>query len=202
MELLAFLEERIELSEALQRQLVRDLDVLGLGDVSLLELSNLDWVSRAEQANLTFFWHHLQDLLHYFLELSGNEPIDLIQDAKLALVESSLTSRCQIKDPTRRGDNDMNCLPHSDDILVDSRSTRGHHALDTLVFPQFFNDETRLHRQLSHRHENQSLDLVEIGVNFLDERYAIGSRLTRAILSLCDDVLTVHDLGDGLLLDR
>ena len=84
----------------------------------------------------------------------------------------------------------MHGLSHSDDILIDTSTTGGHHALDTLVLSQFFDDETRLHRQFSHWHENKSLDLVEICVNFLDDGDSVGSRLTRAILSLCDDVCT------------
>ena len=96
----------------------------------------------------------------------------------------------------------MHCLSHSDDILIDTSSTSGHHTLNTLVLSQLFNDETCLHRQFSHWHENKSLDLVEVCVNFLDDRYTIGSCLTSAILSLSDDILTAHDLGYGLLLDR
>ena len=152
MELLTFLEESIVLSETLQSQLVRDLDVLGLRDVSLLELSDLNGVCRTEKTNLTIIRHHLQDLLHYFLEFSRNKTINFIQNAKLALVKSGFTSRCQIKDPSWRCHNNMYCLSHSDHILIDSSATGGYHALDTLVLAQFFNHETCLHRQLSHWH--------------------------------------------------
>ena len=92
MELLTLFKESIVLGKALKCQFVSDLDVLGLWDIPLLELSDLDWVGRTEKTNLTLIRHQLQDLLHDFLELSGNKTIDFIQDAKLALVESSFTS--------------------------------------------------------------------------------------------------------------
>ena len=92
MELLTFFKESIVLGKALKCQFVCDLDILGLWDIPLLELSDLDWVGRTEKTNLAIIWHHLQDLLHNFLELSGNKTIDFVQDAKLALVESGFTS--------------------------------------------------------------------------------------------------------------
>ena len=152
MELLTFFKESIVLGKALQCQFVSDLDVLRFRDIPLLELSDFNGVCRTEKANLTIIRHHLQDLLHDFLELSGNKTIDFIQDAKLALVKSSFTSGCQIEDPAWRGDNNMHGLSHSDDIFIDTSSTRGDHALDTLVLAQLFNDKTCLHRQLSHWH--------------------------------------------------
>ena len=47
-ELLPFLQESVVLSQSLQSQLIRDLNVLRFGDVALLELTNFDWISRAE----------------------------------------------------------------------------------------------------------------------------------------------------------
>ena len=44
-QLLSLLEEGVVLSQALQGQLVRDLDILRLRNISLLELTDLDWVS-------------------------------------------------------------------------------------------------------------------------------------------------------------
>ena len=133
MELLTFFEECIVLGQAFQCQFVSNLDILRFRDVSLLELSNFDWVCRTEETNLTIIRHHLQDLLNNFLEFSRNKTIDFIQDAKLALVKSSFTSRSQIKDPSWSGDNYVHCLSHSNDILIDTSTTGGHHALDTLV---------------------------------------------------------------------
>ena len=92
MELLTFFKESIVLGKALKCQFVSDLDVLGLWDIPLLELSNFDWEGRTEKTYLAIIRHHLQDLLYNFLELSGNKTIDFIQDAKLALVKSGFTS--------------------------------------------------------------------------------------------------------------
>ena len=69
-QLLAFLQEGVVLREALQGQLISDLDVLGAWYVALLEGANLDWVSCAKEANLAIHGHHLKDLLNHFLELT------------------------------------------------------------------------------------------------------------------------------------
>ena len=74
-------------------------------------------------------------------------------------------------------------------------------AMDALVLADLFDDERGLHGQLSDGHEHQRLNLIQARVNFLDQRDAVRRRLTRSILRLGDDVLTVKNLGDGLLLD-
>ena len=51
-ELLTFFKESIVLGKALKCQFVSDLDVLGLWDIPLLELSDLDWVGHTEKTNL------------------------------------------------------------------------------------------------------------------------------------------------------
>ena len=69
-QLLALLQEGVVLREALQGQLISDLDVLRAWHVALLEGANLDWVSCAKEANLAIHGHHLKDLLNHFLELT------------------------------------------------------------------------------------------------------------------------------------
>jgi len=44
----------------------------------------------------------------------------------------------------------MDCLPHSNDILVDTSATCGDHALDTLVLAELLDDQGRLHGKFSH----------------------------------------------------
>jgi len=48
MELLALFEESVVLSETFKCQLVRNLNVLGVGDVALLEVTDLNWVGCAK----------------------------------------------------------------------------------------------------------------------------------------------------------
>lgn len=70
--LLTLLQEGIVLSQSLQSKFISDLNILGLRDVALLERTNFNWVSCTEKANLAIIRAHLQDLLHYLLELSRN----------------------------------------------------------------------------------------------------------------------------------
>lgn len=96
MQLLSLLQEGVILSQTLQSQLISDLDVLGLGDVALLELTNFHRVSCTEQANLAIVRAQLQYLLNDLLEFSGNQPIDFIEDAQMALIKLSLVPLCQV----------------------------------------------------------------------------------------------------------
>ena len=96
----------------------------------------------------------------------------------------------------------MDSLPHANDVLIDARSTRRHHALDPLVLTELLDHQRRLHSKLSDGHENQCLDLVKARIYLLNQWNAISCGFTRAVFGLGDDVLIIHDFGDGLLLDR
>ena len=96
----------------------------------------------------------------------------------------------------------MDSLAHADDILVDPGATSRDHALDTLVLANLFDNQGGLHRKLSHRDENQSLNLVQTCIDLLDQRYAVGCSFASSILRLGDDVLAVENLRNSLLLDR
>lgn len=86
MQLLTLLQKGVVLGQALQRQLVINLDVLGLRNVALLEIADFDWVSRTKKTNLATGRHQFKDVLDYVLELSRNESVDLVKDDKIALV--------------------------------------------------------------------------------------------------------------------
>ena len=123
MQFLLLLKERIVLRQSFQSQLLSNLDVLRLWNVALLEITDLDRVRSTEECNLAVVWHHLKNLLDDLLELSRNEFVDFVKHAELALVEFGETTRGQIQDSTRCGDNNMECLTHTDHILVDTSTT-------------------------------------------------------------------------------
>lgn len=70
------------------------------------------------------------------------------------------------------------------------------------MLADLLDDEGGLHGELTDRHEHHCLNLVQTGVDFLDEWDAIRCSLSSSILGLSDDVDIIDDLGDGLLLDR
>ena len=92
--LLSFFEEGVKLSKTLESELISDLDVLGLRNITLLELTDLNWVCGAEESDLTIIWHHLKYLLNDFLELARDQSIDLVKHTKLALIEFGLIALC------------------------------------------------------------------------------------------------------------
>ena len=70
-----------------------------------------------------------------------------------------------------------------------------------LVLANLLDYQRGLKGQLTSWHEYESLDFVKADIDLLDERYSIGCRLASSILSLGDDVLSIKDLGNCLLLD-
>ena len=201
-QLLFLLEEGVVLRETLQSELVSDLNVLGLGHIALLEVANLYRVGRREKADLAIVRHHFQNLLDYLLELAGDESINLIENAKLALVKLGLATSGQIEDSTGSSDDDVDALPHADDILVHPGTTRGNHALHALVLTNLFDNERSLHGKLSDGNKDHCLNLVQTRVDFLNQRDAVGCSLASSILCFRDDVLVVEYFGDSLFLDR
>ena len=200
-ELLTLLEECIELGQTLQRELVGDFEVLGVGDVALLEVADLDRVRCTEKTDLPVSWHHLKNVLDDLLELTRDESIDLIENDKFALVKFGLSTSRQVQDSTGSGHDHMDCLPHTNNIFVDSRTTSRHHALHAFVFADFFDDQRSLHGELSHWHEHHRLNLVQTCVDFLDQGDAISCSLSSSIFSLSDYVHVIDYLGNSLLLD-
>lgn len=200
-QLFPFLQERVVLGQTLQRQLIRDLDVVRLGHVTLLELTDLDGVGRAEQADLAILRAQFQDLLHDFLELSRDEPVNFVEDAQFALIKLGLVSLGQVENSTRSGHDDVNCLPHSNDIFVDARASRGNHALDALVLAELLDHERRLHGQLSYGHQDEGLNLIQTRIDLVYQGDAISCSLACAILGLRNDVFAGHDFRDCLLLN-
>ena len=140
-QLLPLLKEGIVLREPLQRQLVRDFDVLRRRHVALLKVADLHRIGRTKKTNLAARWHELKNVLDDLLELAGDESVDLIENDQFALVEFGLAPGCQVEDAARSGHHDVHGLPHADDVLVDARSTCGHHALHAFVLSNFFDHE-------------------------------------------------------------
>lgn len=96
----------------------------------------------------------------------------------------------------------MDALPHTDDILIHPRSTRGHHTLHALVLANLFDDKGSLHGKLSDGNKDHGLNLVQTRVDFLNERDAIRCSLASSVFSFSDDVLVVEYFRDSLFLDR
>ncbi len=201
-ELLSFFQESVVLCQSLQRQLFSDLDVLGLRHVSLLEVADFHRISGAKKCDLAVIGHHLENLLDNLLKLARDKLINLVKHAELALVKLGVASGGQIENSTGSSHYNMNVLAHSNDILVDSSTACGHHALHLLMLADLFDDERGLHGKLTDWDENQCLDLVQFNVDLLDQRDGVGCRFTSTVLGLGNDVLSCKNLRNSLLLDR
>ena len=69
------------------------------------------------------------------------------------------------------------------------------------MLAELFDNQGGLHGKLSDWDQDESLDLVQAGVNFVDQRNTIRCSLASTILGLSDDVFAGLNLRNGLLLD-
>ena len=69
------------------------------------------------------------------------------------------------------------------------------------MLADLLDNEGGLHGQLTSGHKHESLDLVFVGVNLLNDGDGVGSSLASAVLSSRNDVASLQCNGDGLLLN-
>ena len=128
MQFLLFFEISVVLRQAFERQLVRRLDVLGFVDVLLLEVFNFLRVGRREESNLRG-WHDSDNLFYDFFEVLGKELVDFIEDEELAGVQVGDILACEVEDPARSGDDDVDSLVKAVEVVTDFCATGADHAL-------------------------------------------------------------------------
>jgi len=70
------------------------------------------------------------------------------------------------------------------------------------VFTQALDDEGRLHCQLTSGHEHESLNLVQLNVDSLDDWDGVGCSLSRSVLGFGENVLSKERVRDRFFLNR
>ena len=81
-------------------------------------------------------------------------------------------------------------------------TTSRHHTLNFFVFADVLQYKWSLHGKLSRWHENQSLNLIKLNINFVTDRYSIRSSFTCSILCFGDDVFSFQGSRNSLFLNR
>ena len=150
-QLLLLLQVSVVLSQTLQSQLIGGLDVLGLGDVLLLERLDLLGVGCREKRDLGL-WHNVDNRLNNFAEVLRKELVDFIKDEKLAKLKICNVFVSQIQNSSRGGHNDVHSLVETVEIVADLCATGANHALDFLMLAEVLDDKRGLHGELTSGH--------------------------------------------------
>ena len=151
--LLALLDERVVLRDALERQLVHQVDDVRLAQELLLELLDGHRERRAEEHDLAALGQEADQLLDDRLELGRQQLVGLVHDEHLAVVELADALAREVEHAPRRRDDDVDRLVQAHDVVAQARAARRDHDLDGEVLAELLADLRRLQRELARRHE-------------------------------------------------
>jgi hypothetical protein len=76
----------------------------------------------------------------------------------------------------------MHGIVHAHDIIFERRPSRGYHALDTHVLPDFLDNGRRLQCELSRGYEDENLDVRLSGIGLLQAGNNISGSFACPIL--------------------
>merc|ERR1719261_1113637 len=199
--LLALLHESIELRDTLQRQLVHEVDLVGIRQELVLEVENRGRERRGEHQNLALLRDETHELLHDRLELRGQQLVRLVHHNVSTLGEVTHALVGKIEDTARGRDEDVHRVVQPHDVLAQARAASRDHALHVHVSAELLDDRRRLQRQLTRRDNDEALNMRLLGLQLLQQRNAEGSSLARPILGAREDVLAREGDGNALFLD-
>jgi hypothetical protein len=138
--LLSLLDEGVVLGDSSKRELLHEVDLVGLNHVLLLEVLDDDGEGGREEGDLSLGGAEAEELLHYGLELGREELVGLVHDEGRALAQVGDTFAGEVENSSRRTDEDMDGLGESHDVILESGSSGGDHDVDAEVLTQGLGD--------------------------------------------------------------
>mmetsp|Transcript_2200 Transcript_2200/g.7977 ORF Transcript_2200/g.7977 Transcript_2200/m.7977 type:complete len:876 (+) Transcript_2200:144-2771(+) len=199
--LLALLDKGVVLRDALQRELVHEVDDVRLAEEAVLEILHRHREGGGVEQNLTLRRHEPDDFLDERLELRAQELVRFVHDENPALIKLRDALLRQVEDATRRRDDDVHHLVQPHDVVLERGAAGRHHHLYAQVLPELFAYLRRLQGELARRHQEQRLDRVKRRVDALQHGNTEGGRLPGSILRAREDVASGERDRDALFLD-
>lgn len=98
-----------------------------------LEILDNDGESSREQHDLSLRWAKAQELLHNWLELWTQQLVRLVHHKRRALAKVRDPFSSQVQDPSRRTNEHMDRFGQTHNIVLERRSSRGDHHIQTEV---------------------------------------------------------------------
>lgn len=184
MDLLSFLDEGVVLGDSSEGELLHEVDLVRLDHVLLLEVLDDDWERGREEHHLPLWRAEAEQLLHDRLELWAEQLVGLVHHERRAPAQVGDPLAGEIEDSSRRSDEDVDGLRQSEDVVLEGGSSCGDHDVEAHVLSERLAHLRRLERELSRRHEDQRLDLWDLGVDLFQGRDRERSSLSGSVLGL------------------
>mmetsp|Transcript_73835 Transcript_73835/g.213891 ORF Transcript_73835/g.213891 Transcript_73835/m.213891 type:complete len:265 (+) Transcript_73835:476-1270(+) len=200
--LLALLDERVELRDAFEGELVHQVDFMRFGHVLVLELQDGHREGRREHQDLPVSRQKLEKVFDDRLELRAQQLVRLVHHKHLALVQLAHCLVRQVENASRCGHDNMHLVVQPHDVLPQAGATGGDHALHVHVLAQLLHHGRRLEGELARRHKDQSLDCALRGRALLKQGDAERAGLACAVLRPGQDGLPGECHWNAVLLNR
>ena len=167
------------------------------------DVQHLPGDSGGEHAQIPPLWHGVQNVGHVPDKAHIQHPVGLVQHHGLHLVQADGAPLHVVHQAARGGHHDLGGLFQLVDLPVDGlaaiQADHPHPLFKGAQVPQLVLD---LDGQLPGGGQHQGLDVGVLRVDVLHHGDAEGEGLARARGGLGDDVLPVHEIGDGPGLHR
>mmetsp|Transcript_15527 Transcript_15527/g.48823 ORF Transcript_15527/g.48823 Transcript_15527/m.48823 type:complete len:367 (-) Transcript_15527:133-1233(-) len=200
--LLLLLDECIELRDTLERELVHEVDDIGLLQELVLEILDRHRECGGVAEDLPGRGQEVEELLDERLELGREELVRLVHDSDVTLSQLRHTLVGQVEDAAGGGDDHVHGAVEAHDVVLEGGASRGHHHFHAQVLAELLAHLRRLQGELAGGHEEESLDLLLLHVDLLHDRDAERGGLASTVLRAREDVAPGEGDGDRLLLDR
>ena len=147
--LLALLDEGVVLGDALQSELLHQVDLVGLLHELVLEGLDLDGEGRGKEKDLPVGWHEADELLDERLELGREKLVRLVHANHLAFAHFGHPFLRKVEQAPRSAYEQVHRLVQAEDVVLQTRATRAHHHLQPEVLAQVLTDLLTLTRARS-----------------------------------------------------
>jgi hypothetical protein len=199
---LLLLNGNVELLDTLKGKLILlDQDTDGVTHELGGDLKHILGHGGREKDNLGGLGQELEDIVDLLSETTRKHLIGLVENEHLHGVSAEEAALDHVVDTARGSDNDLGAVLKSLHVITDAGATNAGVALDVHEVTNGNDDLLDLLGKLTGRSKDESLALLDRGVNLLENGNGESSRLASTRLGLGNDIVTLDDGHDSALLD-
>jgi len=196
------LDGNVELLDTLKSQLVLlDENPHGLTHELLGHLEDLSGHGSREEGDLSIGREHLEDLVDLVLETLGQHLIGLVEAEDLDPIGLERSPLDHVEDTTGSTNNDLDTITEFGHVITDVGASNTGQRGDTHVVAEGDHDFVDLEGKLTGGRKDDSLSVLDVRVEALEDGDGEGGGLSCARLGLSDNVMTLDNGDNGPLLD-
>ena len=134
------LDKGVELGDALERQLLHEVDSEGVLHVAVHELGHGVGEGGREEHLLRRLGKELNQVLAQREEILRQELVRLVKHQHVALVQDADALVGQVEHTPGSSDENVDCVVQAHDVVLQARASRRHHDLDPHVLAELLAD--------------------------------------------------------------